>query len=78
VRDLTVAWIHVPGRSTRGLQGGWGALLHRFAQSNLCARRRNRKGDLVIHSPSSMRRWSPGRPTRPTIAARRSATARCS
>ena len=36
VRDLQVAWIHVPGRSTRGLQidaarRRWRPLLHRLA-----------------------------------------------
>jgi glucose dehydrogenase len=53
VANLGVAWIHIPGRSTRGLQSmplvADGVLYYTGSYSRVfCAERRYRRGDLVL------------------------------
>ena len=81
VHDLEVAWTHVPGRSTRGLQSMPlaldGVLYYTGSYSRTFALDGATGKVIWSYFPELDEELSLGRPTRLTTAAWRSATARC-
>ena len=82
VGNLSVAWIHIPGRSTRGLQSmplvADGVLYYTGSYSRVFALN-GATGEVIwSYFPELDDAWSPGRLTRLTIVASRSVRARSS
>jgi len=81
VRDLAVAWIHVPGRSTRGLQSMPlavdGVLYYTGSHSRTFALDGATGKVIWSYIPELDEALVARQPTRPITAARRSVRARC-
>ena len=79
VKELEVAWMHFPGRATRGLQSMPlavdGVLYYSGSYSRVFALDGATGQTIWAYLPSSTKTWSPSRRTRRTTAASPSATA---